>query len=253
MHHDTHIPGASAAAAQGLSLEQSGYLLRAISAPDRVATPGQLAFRIVDADGHPLTDYTVSHDKQLHLMVVRTDGAHFRHVHPTMNVDGVWSLPWTWDAAGSYRVFADFVPAAEPGQPDITLTHTVEVGGGYAPQLATAPSRTSSVDGFEVALSGELRTGSSSTLTAKVTRNGEPVKSLEPYLGAFCHLVALRAGDLAYLHVHPHGDPPADTDRSGPTVDFMTQAPTLGRYLLYLDFQVDSQVHTATFTLDATR
>ena len=31
---------------------------------------------------------------------------------------------------------------------------------------------------------------------------------LQPYLGAYGHLVALRDGDLAYLHVHPgeHGD-----------------------------------------------
>ena len=31
----------------------------------------------------------------------------------------------------------------------------------------------------------------------------------------------------------------------------MAEAPTPGRYLLYLDFQVDGQVHTATFTTTA--
>ena len=36
-----------------------------------------------------------------------------------------------------------------------------------------------------------------------VTRDGEPVTDLQPYLGAFGHLVAIRDGDLAYLHVHP--------------------------------------------------
>ena len=28
---------------------------------------------------------------------------------------------------------------------------------------------------------------------------------MEPYLGAKGHLVALREGDLAYLHIHPEG------------------------------------------------
>jgi hypothetical protein len=63
--------------------------------------------------------------------------------------------------------------------------------------------------------------------------------------------VALRAGDLAYLHVHPMGDEPAA--ESGPDIAFMAQVPSPGRYLLYLDFQVEGQVHTATFTVTAGR
>ena len=236
---------------RGLSLEQDGYLLRDFHAPADVGTAGDLSFQITAAaDGAPLTRYATSHDRQLHLIVVRADGTHFRHVHPTMSADGSWSVPWTWDAAGTYRVFADFVPDTGD-QPDITLTSTVEVTGDYQPQPATAASTTASVDGFDVTLGGDLQAGSTSTLTVEVARDGRPVTTLEPYLGAFGHLVALRAGDLAYLHVHPEGDEPRDGDLSGPQITFMTQAPTPGRYLLYLDFQVRGQVHTATFVLDA--
>jgi hypothetical protein len=87
-------------------------------------------------------------------------------------------------------------------------------------------------------------------LTATVTKDGEPVTTLEPYLGAYGHLVALRDGDLAYLHVHPEGDEPQPGSTSGPDVEFMTEAPTPGRYLLYLDFKVDGEVRTASFVLD---
>ena len=240
----------TAATVRGLSLEQDGYLLRDVHAPAHVGTAGDLTFQITGADGAPLTRSGTSHDKQLHLIVVRAAGTPFRHVHPTMSADGVWSLPWIWDAAGTYRVFADFVPDTG-GRPDITLTSTVEVTGDYLPQPATATSTTASVDGFDVTISGDLQAGSTSTLTVEVTRDGQPVTTLEPYLGAFGHLVALRAGDLAYLHVHPEGDEPAAGDLSGPRITFMTQAPTPGRYLLYLDFQVQGQVHTATFVLDA--
>ena len=31
----------------------------------------------------------------------------------------------------------------------------------------------------------------------------------------------------------------------------MAEAPTAGRYLLYLDFQVEGKVHTAEFVVDA--
>jgi len=77
------------------------------------------------------------------------------------------------------------------------------------------------------------------------------VTTLQPYLGAAGHLVALRSGDLAYLHVHPMGERPAAS--SGPDIAFLAQAPSAGRYLLYLDFQVDGQVHTAAFTVTAGR
>ena len=83
-----------------------------------------------------------------------------------------------------------------------------------------------------------------------VERDGEPVTTIEPYLGAAGHLVALREGDLAYLHVHPEGEAPTAAEPGGPEIDFVTTAPTPGRYLLYLDVKVDGQVHTAPLVVD---
>ncbi|THV41327.1 heavy-metal-associated domain-containing protein [Glycomyces buryatensis] len=233
---------------RGLVAEQDGYQLVELTAPDEVGTDGELEFEINAPGGEPLTEYAVSHDKELHLIVVRTDGAEFRHVHPVRDEDGTWSLPWTWEAAGTYRVYADFAPAADEDL-DVTLTSTVDVSGDFAVQAAE-PSPTAEVDGFEVALDGDLSAGSTSTLTFAVTRDGEPVTEIEPYLGAFGHLVALREGDLAYLHVHPEGDEPSAGQESGPEIVFAAEAPTEGRYLLYLDFQVDGQVRTAAFVVD---
>jgi hypothetical protein len=246
---------------RGLSIEQDGYVLSEVAAPTGIGTAGELAFRITASDGKPLTDYTLSHEKELHLIVVRADGTNFRHVHPELGADGTWTLPWTWDAAGTYRVYADFVPAdggdgqggsgAGDDAPDVTLTRTVEVTGEYGPVIATEPSLVSEVDGYTVTLDGDLAAGASAEVTATVTRDGEPVTTIEPYLGAFGHLVALREGDLAYLHVHPEGDEPQAGDLSGPAVAFATEVPTAGRYFLYFDFQVDGQVHSAAFVVDA--
>ncbi|WP_454728401.1 heavy-metal-associated domain-containing protein [Cellulosimicrobium protaetiae] len=234
---------------RGLSLEQDGYTLGEVEAPGTVGEAGELAFTVTDRTGEPVTEYDVSHEQRLHLIVVRSDGAHFRHVHPVMDADGRWSLPWTWDAAGTYRVYADAAPTAGDA---VTLTRTVDVAGGLAPARATEVSTTASVDGYDVALDGQLKAGTASRLTVEVTRDGEPVTTLEPYLGAYGHLVALRDGDLAYLHVHPEGDEPEAGQVSGPTVSFGVEAPTPGRYLLYLDFQVEGQVHTAAFVVEAT-
>lgn len=241
-------PGATSV--RGLSLEQDGLLLSPVSVPDETGEDGTLSFSITAADGEAVTEFETEHDKKLHLIVVRTDGALFRHVHPTMSADGVWSIPWTWDEAGSYRVYTDFVPSAT-GE-NVTLSRTVDVAGRFSPEPATSASATDTTGGYTATITGDLSASGDSTLVATITKDGEPVTTLEPYLAAYGHLVALRDGDLAYLHVHPEGDEPAPGSVSGPDITFMTEAPTPGRYLLYLDFKVDGEVHTARFVLDAT-
>lgn len=240
-------PGA-AAPLKGVALSADGLTLSPVGAPRAVGEAGTLSFRIEDAAGAPVTAYTTTHEKDLHLIAVRSDGTLFRHVHPTLDrATGTWSVPWSWADAGTYRLYADFAPAS--GSP-VTLSRTVEVAGRYTP-ADPAPSRIARVDGFTVALDGDLVAGASSPVTLRVTRDGAPVTALQPYLGAFGHLVALRQGDLAFLHVHPEGAEPKPGDTGGPAIAFQAQAPTAGRYLLYLDFQVDGVVRTASFVLDA--
>ncbi|GGI46309.1 hypothetical protein BCL57_001299 [Agromyces flavus] len=240
----------AAADVRGLSVSQRGYTLAALGAPTAADEAGEISFAIADASGAPLTAYQTAHEKRLHLIVVRTDGAHFRHVHPELADDGTWTVPFTFDAAGTYRVFADFVPAALAET--VTLTSTVEVAGAFAPEPRTADSTTATVDGITVELAGDLAAGAERELTFTVTRGGEPVTTLEPYLGAYGHLVALRQGDLAYLHVHPMGEPGDGVTDPGPEIAFMATAPTAGRYLLYLDLQLDGRVLSVPFVLTAT-
>lgn len=255
-HPDQHEQAGPAAAAaeeeedvDGTALAASGFVLGAIAAPGTTDTEGTLSFVVSDESGAPLTAFETAHDKELHLIVVRTDGSGYRHVHPELDeATGTWSLPWRWDAAGAYRVYADFTAA---NGTSATLSRTVEVAGTVRPDEPTDVVDEVRVAGFDVTLRGELRAGAPSELTAEISRDGAPVTRLEPYLGAFGHLVALRQGDLAYLHVHAHGDEPEPDEFAGPDVTFTAVAPTAGRYLLYLDFQVDGEVHTAAFVLDA--
>ncbi|MGR2752631.1 heavy-metal-associated domain-containing protein [Agromyces arachidis] len=256
-HMDTTEPGlgahagaaASADDVRGLTVSHSGYTLTDLTAPAAAGADGEIAFRLTDASGEPVTEYEISHDKALHLIVVRTDGANFRHVHPETDGEGGWAVPFAFDAAGTYRVFADFAPS-EHGE-TVTLTSTVDVAGDFVPGARTADVTSNTVDGITVELDGGLVAGGERDLTFTVTRDGEPVTTLEPYLGAYGHLVALRQGDLAYLHVHPMGEPGGVTE-PGPEISFMATAPTAGRYLLYLDLQLDGVVRSVPFVLTAT-
>ncbi|KMO73498.1 hypothetical protein [Mycolicibacterium chlorophenolicum] len=251
----TAIPGPApmpaSATPAGLSLAENGFELTPVQAPSVPGRQGILRLTILDPSGEPLTDYATVHDKQLHLIVVRSDGQHFAHVHPRLDVGtGAWSTPWTWSDAGTYRVFTDFQPVgAESAK--LTLSRTFEVAGTFAPVQAAGPRTVADVGGYTVHLNGDVAAGASRQLTAHITRQGAPVTTLQPYLSAFGHLVALRDGDLAYLHVHPEGAEPSPNQNGLPAVAFAAEAPTAGRYLLYFDFQVDETVHTATFVLDA--
>ncbi|APA95711.1 hypothetical protein [Nocardia seriolae] len=234
------------AAATGLTDSLSGYTLGEVTAPATPNQQGALQFRITGPQG-TVTQYNNLHDKDLHLIVVRTDASQFRHVHPAKAPDGTWSIDWKWAAPGSYRVFADFSPVGGPGE--IVLSRTVAVAGNVTDKPLPPVSRTANVDGYQVTLKGDLTTAGSE-LTFDVTRDGKPVTDLQPYLGAYAHLVALRATDLAYLHVHPEGE--VGKTAPGPDVVFAAQAPSDGNYRLYLDFQHGGAVHTAEFTQTAT-
>ena len=225
----------------GLSVAENGYTMRLAS--DTVVTGAQQPFRfhISGPDGSPLTKFEVQHDKLLHLVLVRRDGSGYQHLHPEMAADGTWTVPLGLAAAGSYRVFADFKPE---GGAKTTLGADVQAPGAFEPRQYPADSRESTVDGYTVRLDGGLKAGAESPVTATVTRNGQPVTDLQPYLGANGHLVALRGADLAYLHVHPQDAPGA-----GPEVKFLVEVPTTGRYRLFLDFQHEGRVRTAEFTL----
>ena len=246
----TEVKSAAADTLKGLALGVDGYELSPVQTPAVVGELGELSFQIRDASGAPVTEYTTTHDKDLHLIVARSDGSQFRHVHPVLDEpSGTWSMPWQWAEAGSYRVFADFTPAGAKAS-GITLTRTVHVAGEFAP-VAPQPTQVDQVAGFTVSIDGAMVAGSSSELMISISRDGEPVTTLEPYLGAFGHLVALREGDLAFLHVHAEGQDPKVGETAGPEIVFAAEAPTAGRYLLYLDFQVNGEVHTAEFVLDA--
>ncbi|WP_137146011.1 heavy-metal-associated domain-containing protein [Mycolicibacterium sp. CR10] len=237
----------------GLSLAQDGYALSAVRAPGAANDRATLSFTVAGPSGTPLLDYATVHDKPLHLIVVRSDGQHFAHVHPVLDqATGMWSMPWMWKSAGTYRVFADFQPAQASGA-KLTLTRTVDVAGEVAPAPPLTTRTMDEIAGYTVELDGALTAGVSKQLTITVTRDGVPVTTLQPYLGAYGHLVALREGDLAYLHVHPEGAEPVGDRTGGPAVSFAATAPTAGRYLLYLDFKIDDAVHTATFVVDAAR
>jgi hypothetical protein len=245
-HGDEHQADTAARLPTGLSAAEGGYLLRLARSELPAGVPGRLEFQVDRPDGAPLTDYQPTHDKELHLIVVRRDLSGFQHLHPTRDAAGRWSIDLTLGEPGQYKVFADFQPSG--AERALTLAADLAVAGDYRPRRLPEPARTAEVDGYTVTLTGDLTAGAQAELTLSVSKDGVPVADLEPYLAAYGHLVVLRSTDLAYLHVHPAGEPGDGVTAAGPAITFSTEVPTAGDYRLFLDFQHGGVVRTAEFT-----
>jgi hypothetical protein len=224
---------------RGLAVSDDGLTLELVPT---TATPGKafdLVFRIVDRRGRVVRDFDVEHTKRMHLIVVRRDTTGFQHLHPAQAADGSWSAPVRLRDAGTYRVFADFSIKGKPH----TLAGDLFADGTVRSLALPAPVKSVAVDGLRVRLTEAAgKAGAESQLVFDVTRDGRRV-AVQQYLGAKGHLVALRQGDLAFLHVHPDEN----------SLRFMARFPTAGAYRLFLQFQIEGRVHTAAFTQEVSR
>lgn len=233
---------------RGVAVAENGLRL-AVDDPElRTGRTESVRFRIVNQVGKTVRGFDVEHTKRMHVIVARRDLTGFQHLHPKQRRDGSWSLRLRLDDAGSHRLFADFSHEDEA----TTLATDLRVDGAADLRPLPAPAATAvSDDGYDVRLdAGRVRPGKEADLRFTVTKNGRTVHT-EPYLGAGGHLVALREGDLAFLHVHPtaqdHGEP-RQADDHDDSVGFAATFPTEGRYRLFLQFKHEGHIQTVAFT-----
>ena len=223
--------------AGGLSVSMEGHRL---VVEDRLADAGEFAFTIEGPAGEPVTDFDVEHEKRLHLVIASRDLRDYAHLHPEMDDDGRWVADLPVLPAGPYRAFADFRPTG--GEATTLGIDLINPGELSVPSPLT-PRNVDEIDGYEVHLDGRPVAGRTTTVELDVHLDGQAVTT-DPYLGARGHLVALRDGDLGYLHVHPL---PEEDDG---TVRFAVEVPSPGTYALFFDFSHDGVVRTARFVVD---
>lgn len=228
-------PGGLALAANGLRFAPSATRFES-------GTPTDWDFKIIDTSGAVVTDFDTTHGQRSHLIVVRRDLTRFQHLHPELNSDGTWTVEGlTLPDSGIYRAFVDLVVDGQPTTLGFDLFTTTT---GAVEDRPTSSQR-ATADGYEVELlTDEISAGARTELVFEVRRDGEPVPELGEYLGALGHLVALREGDLAYLHVHPE-----ETASDSGRVEFGAKFPTPGRYRLFLQTKPEGDLVTTQFDL----
>ena len=214
----------------------------------RAPKPGDrvdLTFKITDPKtGAAVSRFELVHEKLFHLFIVSQDLEFFAHGHPILSGAGTFSYAGILTKAGMYRVLADYYPAN--GTPQLAAKTIFVSGGGWPiPQRMPQPSpdlaakHTANMD-VELATEPARPIAGFKTMLFFRVKPGE---GLEPYLGAWGHMLAASDDLIDLIHTHPFL---AD---GGPQIQFNVIFPRARTYRLWAQFQRKGVVNTAVFTI----
>jgi len=232
----------------------ASYWLDVATDPSAVPPGRPVRLRLVIRDRdtrQAVTRFDEMHERLLHLFVVSSDLSFFDHVHPKPGGNGTFEVAMTFPRPGSYRLVADVLPTGAMPQ---TLQHTIVTAGSPAPLAARAPAfageALEAVEGnVRARLTAEnARVGDDAHLVLRLdhVKTGAPITDVEPYLGAWGHML-LASADLAdIVHSHPLIE---ETDAGGPTITFQTLFARPGWYRVWAQVQRRGRLLTFGFTV----
>ena len=204
------------------------------------ATPAVLQFSVHDPwRERPVPAFNVVHERLFHAFVVSEDLEYFEHGHPALVADGVFQYPMRFPKPGMYRILSDFYPVG--ATPQLT-TETVIIPGATAgdPVHLTADYSAKTAQNMRIVLDtipDQPAAGNRTQLRFTI----DDVEGLEPYLGAWGHLLAVSEDLIDMMHEHP-----SRTD-GGTQVDFDVVFPREQTYRVWVQFQKKGVVNTARF------
>jgi hypothetical protein len=247
MDPDIRTKGPGKCAKCGMTLvaglpQPAEYPLELTIKPDTAPAgkPLDLQFRVRHPKtGAPVTGFEVVHERLFHLFLVSHDLEYFAHEHPELARDGSFHLSATLPKPGIYRLLADYFPKG--GTPQVTPKTIVTQGFATplgkvtrAPDPDLAPKQ-------EVSLEldpPQALAGKKTRLVFRVPREG-----LQPYLGAWAHLLAASHDLVDILHAHP------TLADGGAGIQFDMIFPRAATYRFWIQFQRAGAVSTVDFTV----
>jgi hypothetical protein len=208
----------------------------------------QLTFRLVDPRTlRPVRHFEVVHEKLYHLFVVSQDLSFFLHAHPERQPDEDFHLDVRFPRPGMYRVLSDFYPSG--GTPQL-ITSTVIVPGPDSsletvtiqPDLSPKQTENSRVE-LEVVPERAVARQKVSLLFRIA-----PDQGVEPYLGAWGHMLAVSSDLIDMVHHHPLTAVDA-SGNSSKRLQFDIAFPRAGVHRVWVQFQRLGIVNTVAFNV----
>ena len=207
--------------------------------------PGQrtrLAFTV----RHPRTGARVSefepvHEKLFHLFIVSQDLGFFLHDHPHLEPNGEFRIEATFPKPAMYRLLSDFYP--RHGTPQLVASTVIVPGGRITPGASLLPDLVpKSAANLRVSVTTQP-TQPIAGMKTMLFFTVDPAAGLEPYLGAWGHMLAASSDLLDMIHGHPFlGD-------GGPQIQFNLIFPRPGVHRVWVQFQRLGVVNTASFDI----
>ena len=207
--HDDHNnkgpkPGDDPHAGHNKKQAVSKLMVQTDPAKPVAGKPTTLKIMIHGADGEMVKNFEVVHEQKVHLILVRDGLDQFAHIHPEVDSAGNATVSYTFPTGGTYWLYADHKPT---GKEQTTATAQVKIEGDIPPIPALTPDVSGEIAGdglrAKVAIEG-AKGGGEATITFDLTDStGQPVKDLQPYMGAMGHLVVLSSDGKQYVHAHP--------------------------------------------------
>ena len=198
-------------------------------------------FQLIDTKNNKLIgdqDLNIAHEKKLHLIIYDPSLQEFQHVHPEF--DGtMWVVDTQFSVDGNYWVWAQGELATD-GE-EFSASNKLDITGGTTawptpPVLGDQRAGTSGLSAIELG-KNKLVAGKMAMLDLKMTRTDGTTPQLEPYLGAFAHIIATPVDGDALIHVHPIG--------TGPSEGMLHATfPVAGEYRLWIQFIDDGNLKT---------
>lgn len=164
------------------------------------------------------------HTKKIHFLIIDNHLTDYHHIHPEpTEAPGVYQFEWKPKKQATYRIWADIVPLEKNAQ-EYVITDLVVVNAKQ-PEIVRELSTKQSVDSNVFTLSFDKNTLIvGQPVIGKITitnAKGNPVKDLQPIMGAFAHIVGFNEDFNSIVHIHPLGKEPTKvTDRGGPVLEF---------------------------------
>jgi hypothetical protein len=213
--------------------------------------PGEvtLSFKLYGLDAHEFgpNDLKITHEKLMHLMLVRDDMQYYQHLHPEF-VQDKWTIKTQIPEQGNYEMYVDVSPKEEKAT---VLRVPLIIGGATKEKKFPIVTKdlTAITDGITASLDKlELEKKTAEVkLKFRLTKNGQAITQIQPYLGAFGHVVALKHDQPDhFVHAHPLNE----TAPQNGIVDFEIELQEKGMYTIYAQFNINGQIKTFPITLE---
>jgi hypothetical protein len=207
----------------------------------RMEKSSKAILTITHKDGTPLRDeeLAVVHTRKLHVFVVDDSLKDYQHVHPEPTTTaGEFTFSFNPKTSNGYRAWAEFT-AAKTNQ--MQRTFALVPYTGIRPTAPAKPYTETNKEGINVRWNSDvpLQKNTDSIVSVEFTdSSGNPLKTLEPIMGAYAHLVGFSADRKEILHCHPLGtEPKKESERGGPILSFHVTPTFDGLVQFYLQIK----------------